>query len=100
MRIYMRIKYEGGTMSEADRIRRERPDDGAKRPTNVSLDRRLLEEAREFGINISRACERGLAEQVAESRASKWLAENGPAIQSSNAHVEERGLPLARHRRF
>ena len=75
-------------------------DGDAKRPTNVSLSRRLLQEAREHGINISRACERGLAEQVAESRAKKWLAENDKAIQSSNAHVEAHGLPLARHRRF
>ena len=75
-------------------------EDGAKRPTNVSLSRSLLAEAREHGINISRACEQGLAEQVAESRARKWLEENASAIQSSNAHVEAHGLPLARHRRF
>jgi antitoxin CcdA len=77
-----------------------RADNGAKRPTNVSLSRRLLEEAREHGINISQACERGLAEQVAESRAAKWLEENGAAIQSSNTYVEGHGVPLARHRRF
>jgi antitoxin CcdA len=89
-------------MSKLDRIRRAATgeDDDVKRPTNVSLSRRLLEEAREHGINISRACERGLAEQVAASRARKWIEENTPAIRSSNAHVEEHGVPLARHRRF
>lgn len=32
-----------------------------RKPTNVSLDSLLLEEARTLGINISRACERSLA---------------------------------------
>jgi len=74
--------------------------DDTKRPTNVSLSRRLLAEAREHDINISRACEQGLARQIAESRARKWLEENAAAIQSSNDHVAAHGLPLARHRRF
>jgi antitoxin CcdA len=71
-----------------------------KRATNVSLARDLLDEARQLGINVSEACERGLAVQIADVRAQRWLEENGPAIQSSNAHVERHGLPLARHRRF
>ncbi len=72
----------------------------ARRPINVSLDAELIEQAKALGINISRACERGLAEQIAETRASAWLAENGEAIASSNRYVEKQGLPLARHRRF
>lgn len=71
-----------------------------RRPTNVSLDAQLIAEARALGVNLSRACERGLAEQIAETRAARWLAENGAALASSNAHVEEHGLPLAGKRLF
>ena len=71
-----------------------------KRATNVSLDAQLLSEAKELGVNISRACDRGLAMQIAEERGKRWLEENKAAIESSNIYVESHGLPLARHRRF
>ena len=71
-----------------------------RKPTNVSLDSDLLEAAKALGVNISRACERGLAEQVAETRAERWLEENRHALESSNRFVEKSGLPLARHRQF
>jgi antitoxin CcdA len=71
-----------------------------KRATNVSLNSDLLEQAKTLGINVSRACERGLAEQIAELRAKRWLEENREAIESSNAYVEVHGLPLAKHRPY
>jgi len=71
-----------------------------RRPTNVSLDRALVEEAKAMGINLSQACERGIAVQVAKLRAERWLEENRAAIESSNAYVEAHGLPLARFRQF
>lgn len=71
-----------------------------KRATNVSLDAQLLSEAKELGVNISRACDRGLALQIAEERGKRWLMENKAAIESSNAYVDRHGVPLARHRRF
>lgn len=71
-----------------------------RKPTNISLDSDLLEEAKALGVNISRACERGLAEQVSEARAEYWLKENEQALESSNLFVEKNGLTLARHRQF
>ena len=38
---------------------------GSRRPTNITLPDTLLREARELGINLSQACERGLAAAVA-----------------------------------
>lgn len=72
----------------------------ARRATNVSLDSNLLDAAKELGINLSRACERGLTEQVAETRAERWLAENRDALDYWNDYVEKNGLPLARYRQF
>lgn len=71
-----------------------------RKATNVSLDRALVEEARSLGINLSQACEQGIAQQVAKQRAERWLDENRAALESSNAHVEAHGLPLARFRQF
>lgn len=71
-----------------------------KKATNLSLDQQLVEEARRLGINLSRACEQGLAARIAEERRRRWHAENADAIASSNAYVEKNGLPLAHLRRF
>lgn len=73
---------------------------GHRRATNVSLDCELLRQAKELKVNISRACERGLALEVAAANEKRWLEENGPALEAANAYVEARGLPLARHRKF
>lgn len=74
--------------------------DPDKQPTNVSLSLSLLSEARALGIGISEACERGLAQEVAEARARRWREDNDGAIRTSNTYVEEKGLPLGRHRHF
>ena len=71
-----------------------------KKNTNLSLATSLVNEAKSLGINLSRACERGLAEEIAEKRAAQWLAENHDAIADWNDHVETHGLPLARYRQF
>lgn len=71
-----------------------------RKATNVSLDADLLEQARELDINISRACEGGLRQQVATARAERWKIENAEAIESFNRYVEVHGLPLARYRQF
>lgn len=73
---------------------------GGRRATNVSLDPELLRQAKALGVNVSRACERGLALEVAAAKEKRWLAENGPALEAANAYVKARGLPLARHRKF
>ncbi|MBT2133509.1 type II toxin-antitoxin system CcdA family antitoxin [Croceibacterium sp. LX-88] len=72
----------------------------SRRPTNVSLGREHLEAARELGINISQACERGLVETIAEVRASQWTEANREALDSYNAYVEAHGLPLEKQRLF
>ena len=72
----------------------------ARKPTNVTLDEALLVEAKALRINISQAAEAGLALAVAERRAAQWLEENRRALDSSNAYVEQHGLPLAQFRNF
>ena len=71
-----------------------------RRPTNISLDAAMIEDAKELGINISRACEQGLAKQISDERSRRWLEENREAIQGWNAWVAEHGLPLEKYRLF
>ncbi len=72
----------------------------ARRATNVTLPEALLHEARTMGVNLSQACERGLAVAVAEGRRQRWLAQNRDAIADWNEHVAAHGLPLAAYRQF
>jgi antitoxin CcdA len=73
---------------------------GSRRPTNVSLAADLIDEAKQLDINISQACEKGLAVEVKKAREDKWIEENWEAIQFWNRYVEENGLPLAKYRMF
>ena len=67
----------------------------ARRATNVSLDTKLVESARELGVNVSRACEAGLSEAVRQEHARRWSEENRDAIDKHNAWVERHGMILA-----
>jgi len=64
------------------------------------LPETLLRDARDLGINLSQACERGLAAEVADARRQRWLEENRGSMDAWNGHVAEYGLPLAALRQF
>lgn len=68
--------------------------------TNLTIRAEYIAEARELGINLSEACERGLVTAIAEMRADRWLTENREALDASNSWVEANGLPLASKRLF
>ncbi|MBB3996122.1 antitoxin CcdA [Sulfitobacter undariae] len=71
-----------------------------KKPTNLSLDQGLLSEARTFGVNLSQAAEAGLRRAVSDAKATAWKCENAKALETSNAWVENYGLPLEKYRSF
>ena len=71
-----------------------------RRATNVTLPDDLLRQARELDINLSQACERGLAAEVAAARERRWLEENTEAMDEWNAYIEQHGLPLGMFRSF
>jgi antitoxin CcdA len=74
--------------------------DGAKRPTNLSLNAELVNEAKQLGINLSSACEMGLNAEVSRAKREKWLEENIDALEWSNEYVRKHGVPLAKYRKF
>lgn len=74
--------------------------EGPKKATNVSLSAELVEEAKRLGINVSEACQGGLAAEVKKAREAAWQVENHAAIEASNEYVRKHGLPLAKYRLF
>ena len=64
----------------------------------ITLAVGLVTEARELRVDVSQAAEAGIAAAVLQRRQERWLADNQPALESSNAFVEQHGLPLSRHR--
>ena len=72
----------------------------SKKPTNLSLDKSLLLEAKSLGVNLSQAAEAGLKKAVIEAKSEQWKIKNADAVASSNEWVETHGLPLEQYRRF
>ena len=71
-----------------------------RKPTNLSIDSELLEEAKTMDVNLSRAAESGLKIAVAAAKAKLWAANNASSLKSSNEFVEKHGLPLDKYRQF
>jgi antitoxin CcdA len=74
--------------------------DSPKRATNISLSSDLVDDARRLGINVSEACQAGLAAEVKRAQARQWLQDNHAAINSYNAWVAENGLPYDEYRQY
>jgi len=71
-----------------------------KKATNLSLNSKVLEMARELGMNVSQTVDGLLAEEVKRRYWEKWAAENKEAIEAYNARIAREGLPLAKYRSF
>ncbi len=71
-----------------------------RRATNVTLPEALVAKAKALNINISQACEAGLAAQVKAAREKQWLEENREAFEYCNEQMEKEGLLLAEYRQF
>ncbi|MGF6767623.1 antitoxin CcdA [Paraburkholderia sp. GAS199] len=71
-----------------------------RKPTNVSLPTDLLDRAKQLDVNVSRASERGLRDEVREAEARAWSGQHADFIAELNARVERDGLPLDEYRMF
>jgi antitoxin CcdA len=77
-----------------------RADASPKRPTNLSLSGKVLDMARELGMNISQTVDTLLAEEVQRRYWARWNEDNKQAIADYNTRIEREGLPLAKYRTF
>ena len=77
-----------------------RPDSPPKRATNLTLNAKVLDMARELGMNLSQTVDGLLAEEVQRRYWERWNEENKAAISAYNERIERDGLPLAKYRSF
>ena len=75
-------------------------DDAPKKATNLSLNSKVLELARELGMNVSATVDTLLAEEVRRRYWERWNEENKAAIAHYNACIAREDLPLAKYRSF
>ncbi|MDD5030786.1 MAG: type II toxin-antitoxin system CcdA family antitoxin [Rhodoferax sp.] len=75
-------------------------DNATKKATNLSLNNKVLEAAREMGINLSQTVDTLLADEVKRRYWEKWRADNQAGFASYNEHIRRYGLPLAKYRSF
>ncbi|PPE67183.1 post-segregation antitoxin CcdA [Caldimonas caldifontis] len=75
-------------------------DDAPKRPTNLSLNAKVLDAARDLGLNLSQTVDELLAAEVRRRYWERWNEENRAAIDAYNDRIAREGLPLARYRSF
>ena len=75
-------------------------DDAPKRATNLSLNAKVLDAARELGMNVSQTVDALLTAEVRKRYWERWNEENKDAIAAYNARIEREGLPLAKYRSF
>jgi antitoxin CcdA len=71
-----------------------------RKSTNVTLPPEMLERAKQLGINLSRASERGVREEIQEAEARRWAEDNAELVAAYTAMVDRDGLPLAKYRSF
>ena len=71
-----------------------------KKATNLSLNSKVLETARELGMNVSQTVDTLLAAEVRRCYWQKWNEENKDAVAEYNARIASEGLPLAKYRTF
>lgn len=62
------------------------------RPSNLSVNSNLLEEARKYKINLSGLLEQALIQKLAEKKREEWLKENQQALEAYNQRIEVRGV--------
>ena len=65
-----------------------------RKSTSLSLDSDLIARAKNMGINLSRAAEAGLEDEVRKAEVEQWKQENQKAISAYNKRVASEGLPL------
>lgn len=71
-----------------------------RKPVNVSIQQRLIDEARSAGLNLSGVLEEALDARLREGRVARWKEENRAAIDEFNAYIEKYGCFGDEYRSF
>ncbi len=66
--------------------------EGNRKKMSLSISEPLAQAARQLDINLSRAAETGILQEIKRRRDNAWLEKNRPAIAAYNERVEREGL--------
>ncbi len=75
-------------------------DHAPKKATNLSLNSKVLEAAREMGMNVSQTVNELLTKEVERRYWEQWNARNKDAIEAYNQRIREHGIWGAKYRTF
>ncbi|MCT6592944.1 type II toxin-antitoxin system CcdA family antitoxin [Pantoea dispersa] len=67
---------------------------------NLSIDKELLNKARDAGMNLSRTLSMAIDEELRRYAASRWQEENAEGINTLNRIGEETGCFSENYRNF
>lgn len=74
---------------------------GARKKTvNLTIDGDLLDEARQFQVNLSQLLARNLEATLREKRADRWKTENQDIVAAYQQHFDEHGCLSDEFRNF
>lgn len=71
-----------------------------KKATNLSLNAKVLQAARDLGMNVSQTVNTMLADEVKKRYWAKWNEDNKEAIDAYNERVKTHGIWGAKYRTF
>jgi len=71
-----------------------------KRSIHLTLNAKVLDMARQLGIELSATVDSLLAREVERRYWERWQQENSAAIAEYNERIRREGLPLAKYRTF
>ena len=74
--------------------------DAPKKATNLTLNSKVLEMAKELGMNVSHTVDVLLAQEVQRVYWERWKEQNKDAMDAYNERIAREGLPLAKYRTF
>lgn len=63
----------------------------SKKPTNLTVNKDLLDQAKKLNINISSVLEKALEYKVKEVLQTAWIDQNTDSIAAYNSFIEENG---------
>lgn len=67
---------------------------------NLTLPADVMERAKALKINISRASERGVREEIREAEDRQWATQHATFVKNTREWAEENGVPLDEYRAF
>lgn len=63
-----------------------------KKSANLSVDSKLLDDAKRLNLNLSQVFEAGLDRAIRQKQREDWLKKNRSALDAYNDYVEKHGV--------